>query len=99
MLKDEPLFEWSLFKDQENREKHDVSFEDARYAFFDPDLVVLRDDSHSHSEHRYYCLGLDKAKTGVLTVRFTYRKGKIRIFGAGYWRRGKRIYDKKGQIQ
>ena len=28
---------------------------------------------------------------GVMTVRFTYRDGSIRIFGAGYWRKGKKI--------
>jgi hypothetical protein len=28
-------------------------------------------------------------------VRFTYRKGIIRISGAGYWRKGKKIYEKK----
>lgn len=29
-----------------------------------------------------------------MTVRFTYRERRIRIFGAGYWRKGKRIYEK-----
>jgi hypothetical protein len=32
---------------------------------------------------------------GIITVRFTYRYGKIRIFGAGYWRKGKKEYEKK----
>jgi hypothetical protein len=30
-----------------------------------------------------------------MTVRFTYRKGRIRIFGAGYWRKGKKIYEQQ----
>jgi hypothetical protein len=30
-----------------------------------------------------------------LTVRFTYRQGVIRIFGAGYWRRGKQLYERE----
>ena len=29
-----------------------------------------------------------------MTVRFTWRDRKIRIFGAGYWRKGKAIYEK-----
>jgi hypothetical protein len=33
-----------------------------------------------------------------LTVRFTYRRGLIRIFGAGYWRKGKQIYERENQI-
>jgi len=44
----------------------------------------------------YYCLG--RVSDGVLTVRFTYRSGKIRIFGAGYWRKGKKIYEKENKI-
>jgi uncharacterized DUF497 family protein len=35
---------------------------------------------------------------GVLTVRFTYRETVIRIIGAGYWRKGKAIYEDKNQI-
>jgi hypothetical protein len=30
----------------------------------------------------------------IMTVRFTWRNQKIRIFGAGYWRKGKAIYEK-----
>jgi len=30
-----------------------------------------------------------------MTVRFTYRRNKIRIFGTGYWRKGKKIYERK----
>ena len=28
-----------------------------------------------------------------MTVRFTWRDGQIRIFGAGYWRKGRKIYE------
>lgn len=40
---------------------------------------------------------LDKSKLGnrIITVRFTYRNGKIRLFGAGYWRKGKKAYEEK----
>jgi hypothetical protein len=34
-----------------------------------------------------------------LTVRFTYRSGVIRIIGAGYWRKGKKIYEAHSKIQ
>jgi uncharacterized protein len=30
-----------------------------------------------------------------MTVRFTYRDDVIRIIGAGYWRKGKSIYEKE----
>ncbi len=32
-----------------------------------------------------------------MTVRFTWRDGVIRIFGAGYWRKGKRIYQQQNR--
>ena len=32
---------------------------------------------------------------GIVTVRFTVRNNKIRIIGAGYWRKGKKIYEKE----
>lgn len=37
--------------------------------------------------------------TLVATVRFTVRNDKIRIFGAGYWRQGKKIYEKENKIR
>lgn len=72
------------------------SFSEAQLAFADPDRVIAEDLSHSHSEKRYYCLG--KVGDGILTVRFTYRHSCIRIFGAGYWRKGKQIYECENQI-
>ena len=35
----------------------------------------------------YFCFGA--VDGGVLTVHFTWRAGVIRIFGAGYWRKGR----------
>ena len=89
-------FEWHPGKDAINQAKHGVSFAEAQYAFADPNRVIAEDLSHSHSEKRYYCFG--KVGDGILTVRFTYRQGLIRIFGAGYWRKGKRIYERENQV-
>jgi hypothetical protein len=86
-------FEWDPGKDQENRDKHGVSFAKAQLAFTDPRRVIAVDQSHSSSEKRYYCFGW--VEGGVLTVRFTYRNDVIRIFGAGYWRKGKQIYERE----
>lgn len=89
-------FEWDESKNVENLQKHGVSFEMAQYAFIDPKRVIAQDLAHSREEKRFYCFG--KAKGGVLTVRFTYRNNRIRIIGAGYWRKGKNIYEKQNQI-
>ena len=83
-------FEWDEKKDRQNQQKHGVPFALAQYAFGDPDRVIAEDPSHSQVERRYYCIG--KVGAGIMTVRFTYRKNRIRIIGAGYWRKGKDIY-------
>ena len=83
-------------KDVENQRKHGVSFAEAQLAFFDPRRVIAKDLSHSKNEERYYCFG--EAALGILTVRFTYRSNTIRIIGAGYWRRGRRIYETRRAI-
>ncbi|MDE2150992.1 MAG: BrnT family toxin [Betaproteobacteria bacterium] len=90
-------FEWDPEKDAENRRKHGVSFRRAQYAFGDPLRVIARDISHSQDEDRYYCFG--KVDGGILTVRFTYRASIIRIIGAGYWRKGRAIYEHQNSIR
>ncbi len=89
-------FDWDAVKDQENQEKHGVSFAVAQVAFADPNRVIAEDLSHSLSEKRYYCFG--RVGDGILTVRFTHRADVIRLFGAGYWRKGKRIYERENQV-
>ena len=89
-------FEWDDNKDAENQVKHQVSFQDAVAAFTDPRRVIAKDMAHSEAEERYYCIG--KAGGGILTVRFTYRRKVIRIIGAGYWRKGKAIYEKEDRL-
>ena len=85
--------EWDEKKNEENQKKHGISFELAQYAFADSNRVIAEDLSHSGMEKRYYCFG--KVNDGIITVRFTYRNKIIRIFGAGYWRKGKGIYEDK----
>ena len=89
-------FDWNAQKDLDNQAKHGVSFVEAQQAFADPLRVIAEDLSHSTREKCYYCFG--RVRGGVLTVRFTYRGGIIRIFGAGFWRKGKSIYEQTNQI-
>ena len=89
-------FEWDAEKDRENREKHGVSFGLAQYAFADPERVIAQDVTHSMDEARFFCIG--RVGNGILTVRFTYREGIIRIFGADYWRKGKKVYEQEHHI-
>lgn len=84
-------FEWDDAKDTLNYEKHSVSFYEAQKAFFDPYRIIAEDLDHSEKEKRFFCFGL--VDDAIMTVRFTYRDRIIRIIGAGYWRKGKRIYE------
>jgi uncharacterized protein len=95
-MTDRTVFEWDPGKDLENQKKHGVSFSSAQNAFLDSKRVILEDVIHSLSEKRFYCVG--KVGEGILTVRFTLREKIIRIIGAGYWRKGKSIYEKENQI-
>ncbi len=89
-------FEWSESKNRINIEKHGVTFYAAQYAFADPKRIILEDMAHSIDEKRFFCIG--KTIDGVVTVRFVCRGQTIRIFGAGYWRKGKKLYEKTHQI-
>ena len=92
----EAPFEWDDDKNKQNQSKHGVAFEIAQYAFADPNRVLAEDLGHSGREKRYYCFG--KVGDGIMTVRFTYRGKVIRIFGAGYWRKGRKIYEEKNSV-
>lgn len=92
----EVSFEWNVEKDRINRMKHGVSFAEAQYAFLDPNRVIAIDHKHSTKrETRCFCFGMVEGR--ILTVRFTSRKNKIRIFGAGYWREGKKKYEEANE--
>ena len=94
MVIDEPSFEWDETKNQSNLQKHGLAFEFAQRAFLDVSRIIAEDLEHSgEAELRYFCIG--RIDGEVVTVRFTWRDDKIRIFGAGYWRKGKQIYEKE----
>lgn len=90
------IFKWDEKKNTSNIKKHKIDFENAQYAFLDKNRIIAEDSAHSKKEKRFYCFG--KVKGGVLTVRFTFRNNHIRIIGAGFWRKGKKIYEKENKI-
>jgi uncharacterized DUF497 family protein len=86
-------FVWNAAKEAENIIKHGVDFTTASGAFRDLKRKILEDKRHSHAEDRYFCLG--RVGERIITVRFTFRGDKIRIIGAGFWRKGERYYEEK----
>lgn len=87
------LFIWDFEKEKENIAKHRVDFKTAIEAFADPERLIAVDEIHSEKEERFFCIG--KVSDKVCTVRFVYRGGLVRIFGAGYWRKGRKFYEEK----
>ena len=88
-------FEWDPAKEKLNVQSHGINFEHALKAFADINRLIVHDEKHSKKEERYFCIGLVELE--VITVRFTYRKNKIRIIGAGIWRKGKKIYEQENK--
>ncbi len=86
-------FIWDPGKETANIHKHRVDFITAAKAFKDANRKIYTDARHSAKEERFFCIG--RVENRILTVRFTYRGGKIRIIGAGYWRKGKKYYEKE----
>jgi hypothetical protein len=81
-------------KDRANRVKHGVSFARAQATFFDP-----------KTRHRRGS-GAQRRGAAILLLwrrRWWHHDGaihsscRIRIFGAGYWRKGKRIYEQQSR--
>jgi uncharacterized DUF497 family protein len=70
------VFEWDERKNSANREKHGVSFEEARTAFLDENARVLPDPEHSEDEDRFILLGLGMAGR-ILVVCHCYREEEL----------------------
>ena len=86
-------FVWVPLKEQLNIHKHGIDFTTAAKVFLDPKRKIYVDSKHSAQEERMFCIG--KVEGKILTVRFIYREGKIRIIGAGSWRKGREYYEKE----
>lgn len=86
-------FVWDSDRESINIHKHGIDFITASKAFKDTKRKIYIDSKHSLKEERLFCIG--KVAKRIVTVRFTYRDDKIRIFGAGYWRKGKVYYEKE----
>jgi hypothetical protein len=74
---------------------HALAFHGAPRYTGDMDILVKADRENAQR----ILAALEEFGFGsVGTVRFSYRSNKIRIIGAGYWRKGKKIYEKENKI-
>jgi uncharacterized protein len=76
-------FEWDPSKNDINIKKHQISFEEAKTAFYDPNARMIEDIEHSDSENRFILLGLSQ-NLNLLIVCHCYRSTDeiIRIISA-----------------
>ena len=76
-------FEWDDNKNEINKKKHKISFEEARTVFYDDAAHVIDDPEHSEDEDRFIILGLSK-RANLLVVCHCYRESDtvIRIISA-----------------
>lgn len=89
-------FVWAPGKERDNIAKHGVDFGTATRVFEDPALVMAEDAAHSVAEQRYFAFGM--VGGAILTVRFTVRAERVRIIGAGYWRKGREFYEEANRL-
>jgi uncharacterized protein len=95
-------FEWDPHKNDLNKKKHHISFEEAVYVFSDKNALSIFDDEHSDAEERWITLGnIPKGKT-ILVIHTERIKVDnvffIRIISARYAVKNeeKQYYNKKG---
>lgn len=76
-------FEWDPEKNEINKKKHQISFEEAQTVFYDDEAKVIDDPEHSIDEERFIILGFSK-KANLLVVCHCYRASEtvIRIISA-----------------
>lgn len=69
-------FEWDPAKDEINREKHGISFEEASEIFQrDNDYLEIYDEEHSEDEERLIAVG--PIRRGVVVVSYTERPDDV----------------------
>lgn len=76
-------FEWDENKNEINKKKHGISFEDVESVFSDFSAIIFDDPDHSETEERFLIIGMSLRK-GICIVSHCYRNNEniIRIISA-----------------
>jgi uncharacterized protein len=76
-------FTWDPQKNESNKAKHGISFEEAQTSFYDENGRLIFDPDHSEAEERFILLGISSSMH-LLVISHTYRKdeSEIRIISA-----------------
>ena|SRR3989338_1896397 len=73
------IFEWDENKDRANKEKHGVSFEEARTIFYDEWALQSYDPDHSTDEDRFLMLGVSSRLRTLVVCHCLKDEALIRI--------------------
>ncbi len=73
-------FEWDENINQSNTKKHGISFDEAKMAFLDEDMITKEDLRKDYGETRY--IGMGKVAEIIIIVVYTMRKTIIRLISA-----------------
>ena len=86
-------FDWDENKNDINKKKHDVSFEEATSVFYDSEALIIPDPDHSIGEERFLILGYS-FQLKLLVVCHCYRENDevIRIISARKATNNERIW-------
>ena len=76
-------FEWDENKNEINKKKHKISFEEAATVFYDDNALMIDDPEHSEQEERFILLGQSN-RANILVVCHCYRASDtvIRLISA-----------------
>ncbi len=80
---DDINFEWDENKNQINKRKHGINFDEAKTVFYDDNAILFDDPEHSMEEERFLILGISEHEN-LCIVSHCYRAGDgiIRIISA-----------------
>lgn len=76
-------FSWDERKNENNKKKHKVSFDEAKTVFYDENAIRYFDPDHSADEDRFLMVGMSQ-NLRILLVCHCFREGDavIRIISA-----------------
>lgn len=72
-------FEWNENKNQINKRKHGISFDEAQTVFYDEQALLEYDEFHSADEDRFRILGCSEKGNILLVVHCIRDESVIRI--------------------
>jgi len=76
------VFTWDENKNEQNKIKHGVSFEESKTVFYDDEALLEYDDDHSFVEERFKILGRSEKGNLLIVVHCIKDESIIRIISA-----------------